>query len=592
MSAALTESAKTQSPASYLYTRIATSHLGETSAIVISTLISYGRLTAKEIGIRSKLPLKLVKTTLVSLIQLNCIHYWSDPAKLVFYSFSETGILILLHAGEIVNHIKVLYGDEAAEIVQNIIENGNMTVKDYLSTVVDEETRIDRMALLIKLYNDGWLHRLCVYNYHPVEDVWNRLYQETLKNTPRNATTSEVKRVAEAKEKTKVKFDDLFNSGNDPKDIFYVEAGIYKLRSHITFGFSLKRFEKHLRTRALVDLANSRLGMLTSKVYEACCLMIEQKSPDLHHRYMDVSGLINDPEEERMFLSSVENSLVDNKMTVLNVRDLGSHLPKSMDLRNSILTQNFLKPGKRISINGDGPSTKKVKLEDGTASVQENGDFDVSEADNAETCPLSLIVEHMRLLTSANVPFLFEVSPGSYTIPFLQLSKYIKQYHYDVLIKTTMGPNALRVLKCIKDMKLVDEKAISNSVLLKERTVKNALYRLINMNIVEIQEVPRSADRAALKTFYLFRHKGIALYRYLSNALIFSMGELLTNVAQIKQDNNILLEKCEREDVKGHEEELLLESELKTLRDLQVREIRNIGHFNRIKWLYVVFGVL
>lgn len=586
MCAALTDSAKTQSPFSHLYTRIATSHLGETSAIVISTLISYGRLSAKELSTRSKLSPKLVKTTLVSLIQLNCIYYWNDVAsKTVFYSFNETGTQVLLHAGDIINHIRTLMGDEAAEIVQNLIENGNMTVKDYMSTVADEHTQVEKMALLLKLYNQGWLRRLQAHDFHPVEDLWNRLYQETLKNTPRNATTSEVKRVAEAKEKTKVKFSDLYASGNDTKDVLFVEAGIHKLRPNITLVFNLSRYEKHLRTRALVDLANSRLGLLTSKVYEACCALIEQKSADLHHRYLEISGLINDPEEERIFLSSVENGLIDNKMTVFNVRDLGGALPENLDLQNSILTHNFLKPAKRINLNGDAHAAKKIKLEDGEAVTET--DYE----DHAET-PLTLIVEHVRLLSSCSVPFLFEVSPGSYTVPFLQLSKSIKQYHYDTLIKTTMGPNALRVLKCIKDLKLVDEKAISNTVLLKEKTVKNVVYRLVNMNVIEIQEVPRSADRAALKTFYLFRHKDISSYRFMTNALVFSMGELLTNVAQFKLENKILLEKCEREDVRGHEEELLLESELKTLRDLQLREINNMGRFNRIKWLYVIFGVL
>lgn len=67
------------------------------------------------------------------------------------------------------------------------------------------------------------------------------------------------------------------------------------------------------------------------------------------------------------------------------------------------------------------------------------------------------------------------------------------------------------------------------------------------------------------------------------------MADILQNIQQFKNDNKILLEKCEREDVKGNEEELLLESELKTLKNLQLREINNIGKFNRIKTLYEIF---
>lgn len=598
MTSSLTDAAKTQSPLSYLYTTVAMNHLGETSSIIISTLISYGRLTAKDISSKSKLSLKQVKTALVSLIQLNCVQYWSENSlKSVFYTFNETGVLTLLHAGDVIARIKMLYGEKSAELVQNIIENGNLTVKDFVSSLSDEQAKYDNMAILVKLYNDGWLRRLQIFDYQPLEDLWNKLYQETLKNTPRSATTSEVKRLAEATEKTKLKINDLFASGNESKDVFVVESGIHQLKSTVTLGFNLSRFEKFLRSRALTDMAKSRLGLLTGTIYEKCCSLVEQKSSDLRHRYQRISGLITNPEEERMFLSSVENALIDSKMTVFSIRDLIRVLPDNLDLRNSILTQNFLKPAKRMNMNGSDQPTKKVKLEDGSEApgffepeMGNNVDFSRNEDENSSS--LTLVAEHLNLLRSNTVPFLFEVAPGSYTIPFLQLSKFIKLFHYEALLKTTMGNNAFRIFKCIKDMKLVDEKAISNLVLLKERTVKNELYHLINMNVIEIQEIPRSADRAASKTFYLFRHKDASLYRYLSLALAFNMGEILTNVVQFKAEHKILLEKCEREDVKGQEEELLLESELKTLRDLQLREISNIGRFNRIKWLFTVFSSL
>lgn len=592
MSVWLSDAAKSQSPFSYLYTRVVSSHLGETSAIVVSSLISYGRLTAKELHLRSKVPLKQIKTAIVCLIQLNCIYYWKDHDN-VFYSFNENGVLTLLHAGDIVSRIKNIHGDEAAELAQNIIENGNLNIKEYMATLQDNQVQHDKMMLLVKLYNEGWLKKLHQIDYLPVEDVWNKMYQETLKNTPRTATTSEVKRVAEAKEKTKVKFSDAYLAGTDSKDVFVVENGIHKLRSDITVTFNLGRYEKYLRTRALVEMANSRLGLITSAIYARCASLIEAKSPALKHRFLEISGLINDPEELRAYISSVENALVDNKATVFNIRDLTRILPNNLDLRNSILTQNFLKPAKRVHEDDIQPN-KKIKLEDGEAvpngSVASH-DEDYTE-NSGEAHSLTLVAEHMRLLTSGNVPFLVEVAPGSYTIPYLQLSKIIKQFHYSMLVKTTMGANALRVLNCVKSMKLADEKAISNAVLLKDRTVKSEIYKLVIMNILEIQEVPRSADRAASKTFYLFRHKELPLYKYLSFALAYSMADILTNIGQFKLEHKILLEKCEREDVKGHEEELLLESELKTLRGLQQREVDNLGRFNRIKWLQVVFGLL
>lgn len=593
----LSDSAKSQSPFSYLYTSLASSHLGEALAMVISCLISSGRSTAKEITARTNLTAKEVKTTLVALIQLRCIQYWND-GKAVYYQFNPTGIHIMLHAGDIITHIKGEFGDEAAELVQNVIQNGSFSVGDYLSTAADEEQRFAKAALLTQLHNRGWLVRLQPYNYYPLEDLWNKLYQETLKTIPRTATTSEVKRVLEAKAKTMAKLKDQLCAGTDSKDLFHVEGGIHQFRPNVSLCFSLARYEKHLRTRALADLAGSRFGLLTGKVFESCCKLVEAKSPDLHPPLLSISGLISDPEEKRTYLSGIENALVDSKLIVFNVRDVPALLSDSIDLSNSILTQNFLKPGKRplaASPDSADPATKKIKLEDSAVaplldSVQEPP-LELA-MDNNEGKSIGLIVEHIRLLCSSSVPFLYEVSPGSYTVPFLLLEKHIKAHQLDALVKTTLGGNALRVLRCIKDLKLADEKAISTAVLLKERDVKNELYRLFHMNLVEIQEVPRSLDRAALKTFYLFRHKDAPSYRFLAHVMAHTMADILAKMASLKLDNKILLEKCEREDVKGHENELLLDTELKTLRSLQNREVAHIGRFNRVKWLYVVFGII
>ncbi|KAJ8139393.1 hypothetical protein OY671_007395, partial [Metschnikowia pulcherrima] len=113
------DASKTQSPQSFLYTCLAANHLGDAAATVISTLISYGRSTAREIGTRSRLSQKQVRSALVSLIQLNSVQYWQEnggnSAPVVHYSFNPRGMDVLLHAGDILSQIKTIYGEEYAE---------------------------------------------------------------------------------------------------------------------------------------------------------------------------------------------------------------------------------------------------------------------------------------------------------------------------------------------------------------------------------------------------------------------------------------------------------------------------------------------
>lgn len=587
--------------------------MGTIASIVISTLISHGKLTAHEISSRSKLPIKTVKSALVSLIQLNCIYYWLDERKTVHYSFNERGLLVFVHSGDIINCINKLYDAESAEIIQNIIQMGHVRVLDYLAQYQDdksEKTKLyfEQQTRFYKLFADGWLQKLQPFHYSPINDLWSKLYQETLKQIPRNATTSEVKRVNEAKEKTKVKLSDLLESGQESKDLYEMDGGLKTLRNSLVISFNLSRFEKHLRSRALVNFSKSKIGSLTSKVYEAALSTIEQKTADLSQNFLQISGLISDPEEARLLIHSVENKLVDQKQTTFQVRDLARHLDNEVDLRNSILTHNFLKPQKRVNLGGES-AQKKIKLEDGGSFVvkeENNENEDENDNNNFFNAMISgdsfdnsddkhshsLILSHLKLLTSSTpVNFLIEVSPGVFTVPLTSLMQELKQHNFDNIIKTTLGVDAFKILRCLRMLKLADEKTIAEKILLKEKTVRNEVCKLINLNAVEIQEIPKSADRAALKTFYLFRHKCYISYLFLSNSLIYNMGEILNNIESFKSDHKILLEKCEREDVKGNEDQLLLDSELKTLRKLQSREINNMGKFNRLKSLNDIFGV-
>ncbi|CCE83643.1 Piso0_004227 [Millerozyma farinosa CBS 7064] len=598
---------KSQSTKSNLYTTVAKTHLGEVAAVVISILISYGRLTAKDISQRSKIQLKLVKLTLVSLIQLNCIYYWHDKtSNNVYYSFNERGILMLLHSGEIIVHIKNKFGEEAAELTQHLIEFGNIKIEDYLINFKDEESKYKRESIITTLFTQKWLIGVSKVDFNPIEDLWMTVYEEVLRNTPRSTTMSEAKRIAEVKEEAKQKLSKLIENSRDVKQHIVIKDGLKRMNPSTIIRFNLDRFEKHLRTRCFVDFSRFKIGVLSSMVYEAALTAIEDNSPDMRHFFLEVTGLLNDPDERREFTNSIENKLVDDKKITFTLKDVLKYLPKEVDLRNSILSHNFLKPNpiskKRVNSDSEDQAPKKIKLEpDSEGQIQspeehtmEFEDFQRNiDVDNSNAQSLGLINQHLKLLASnSSVKFVVETTPGVYMVPFTEIVKNLKRHYYDTLVKYTLGADSLRVLRCLKACKIADEKTLANSVLLKEKAVRNTLFNLINLNIIEIQEVPRSADRAASKTFFLFRHKESNAYSFLRNSLLFSMAELSQNIIDFKSENKILLEKCEREDVKGHEDELLLESELKLLKNLKAREILNIGKINRLKSMFEVFGVL
>lgn len=591
MARTLLDVSKTQAPESYVYTRLAALHFGEIASIVVSKLMSYERLTAAKLADRCNLPKRKVDTALVSLAQFNCVSYWADrPKAPVHFSINTTGLKVLLHGGDIIMHMRHLYSNEAAEVVQNAIEHGHLAVKNYMSLFEDPAQRYSRMEVLVRLYLDGWLRPLQSADFLPVEDVWNRLFQETLKVTPRSSAVSEVKRLAEVKLATKAKLVAGFSEGRAKSDVLVAENGVLQLRPHIVLTVDLARYEKALRSRAIVDLAALRMGILAAQVYAVCCSLIEQKSPAVKNRLLEVSGLVQTQDEAQALLEADESHFLGCRLTVFSVHDVARALPQDLDLSNSVTSRIFANPAQLGGGDLLGLPNKKIKLEDGSAFPARSSFDALSGGPNKPD--LALVEEHLQLLSANTVPFLVRLHDGSYTIPFLQLTRAVKSYNYDALVKTTMGVEALRIFRCIKDQKLADDRTIAKLVLQKEQLVKSLLFDLVASNFIQIQEIPRSADRAATKSAYLFRHEARLSYQYVEKFLLFNMGEVLDNIEQFKLQHKILLEKCERDDVRGYEEELLLEAELKTLKELQMREVSNIGRMNRVKWLYVIFGEL
>ena len=96
----------------------------------------------------------------------------------------------------------------------------------------------------MKLFNDNWLIKLQDYHFHSLDDIWNKIFEECLKDTPRSSVTSEIKRVAEAQAKAKIKLNTLLESGTTGGgDIFIEVNGMKKLKPDLVVTFNLSRFQ-------------------------------------------------------------------------------------------------------------------------------------------------------------------------------------------------------------------------------------------------------------------------------------------------------------------------------------------------------------
>lgn len=568
---------QTQLPQLHLYTTLVRTHLGPLALAIVLALLSHGLLGARDIAARTGASAAVTKRLLVLLLQLQCVQFWVERGRTV-YLVAPDGVHKLLYGGEIVAEMRAIYGDVGAEVVQNVLQMGHVRVADYVS---GSENAVELEHMFVRLVQDGFLVPWRTVDCQPVGRVWARLLAETRQLIPALTTTLEAKRTAEATALAKKALvsEVLVRPGVVVKDKVLGQ----RVQPGTPLSFSLARFHRRLRSQLLVLLARQRVGAVLAQVYAAVLAKVELRLPEPTHPFESIKGLLNDPADLEAFKFSRadEERVPECRVTA---RELLGRLPESVVLANTVVD------AKRGAGGDGGAAAKRVKLEHGVAIpvdlvADADDDYVVDDAPHSP----SLVQAHLQILALANTPFLDEVSPGHYVVPFHRVVPCLRQFTYDALVELVLeGQNPIcgRVLRCVRENRLLDEKTLCLMALVKERDLRAAVMPLAKWNVLEVQEVARSVDRAASRAVYLYRHRPERLRAMFANSLLSSMARMLALVEEEKGNNAILLNKVARADVAGREEELLLALELADLRQLQELELRAVALVSRAHRLY------
>lgn len=597
---------RTLSPEWFLYTELSKFHLGERASSVIDILVSKGRLSVHEIHERlPSLESRSIKSTLVSLIQLRCVKYWEETSSsgksTTYYYFNEDGLILLLYSGLIIEELshQIPNATMAAQIVQNILSLGSITVKDYLQNNDCKASKSEISSIFVHLCEQRFLSPLSKLHYTPISDLWNKIYEKEYKAIPRNLTMSDLKRRTEAKTKAKQEFQELIDNSNNISKLMTIDpnTSLTAVVGTIPLTINLDRFLKTRRSKQLVQYAKTRIGSTPAEIYNVALKITELKSPRLIDP-LTKTGLLQELDEAKSMQEDAE--LLEEKTPgiTFSAIDISKHIPSSIDLRGTLASE--LKSKKRAPETSSQQPGKKLKTEDGFVVPPPpvtyelgrnsfNSDGEEPYEDDPEPHSISLINSHLKLLASSNIPFLIESRPGVYYVPYTKLVPLLRSCIYDYMLAATLGPSAMRIRRCISENSLVSEKVINSTALMKEKDIRSTIATLVKYDVVEIQEVPRTADRAASRAVFLFRSKERHAYDFMKQNIAWNIANLHFKKEKLKEDNLTLLTKANRDDVKGRETELLLPSELNQLKMVNERELNILARISRLLSLWEVF---
>lgn len=170
-----------------------------------------------------------------------------------------------------------------------------------------------------------------------------------------------------------------------------------------------------------------------------------------------------------------------------------------------------------------------------------------------------LINEYCQILSSQDCPgplgsqnrFLMKSSNNKeYHVAYETVCARIKRSLVDSLVREQFGPEAARIVNIVLDKGKLEEKHIATIGLLTMKETRETIAKLQKSGLLQLQEVPKSTDRAVHKTFYLWYVDLPKAYLGLCSKLYKTIGNLIERKFRERKLRYDVLIRADRSDVR------------------------------------------
>ena len=543
----------------------------------------------------SDLSAKQVYHGLTVLIQQHLVLHHTPAASPSFYQVDWDGAYNLVRSGKIVSTVDARVGLKAATVMSSLLQLGHARVSDLEqafrfeeqltngthSTVdVDEfhEPETGRIRSKEELHNVLWhllqarfISKVHSRTYLAPADKQNEVEELVKENEfPSGKTTGPKAKLAFEnavviqKRKWQEEEQDVSAfvqhkakrakaNGHLPNGTHHNSTSDVVLGGDLVLRVNFDRCVTAMRSDRLVQVAQKHLGDTTSRVYEAFLHVVERQIVTSRS-----AGLIKSVEMDDVDLTDVYTA------TTMDVLD---YLEQDSDALEALGLESGLTNGD----HDEEPRPKKPRLDANSIKSRNN--------------TLHELETHLRLLTEHEFAFLERLSTrgnGEYTAPFSTLTSTLRDLETEANIANFHGTVAARMIRLLKQKGKLDEKQICTLALLKVKDVRSVLDNMHEAGLVESQEVPKDTTRQPSRAVYLWSFDQRRVERLLLDRSYTAMARCLQRVATQRAAVKGVIDKAERTDVVGHEDEFLTKADKMHLRAWREQEEKLLAQVARL----------
>jgi DNA-directed RNA polymerase III subunit RPC3 len=289
-----------------------------------------------------------------------------------------------------------------------------------------------------------------------------------------------------------------------------------------------------LRSQRLVKLAQKHVGEPTAKVYEALLCVLDERVPRVRDDLMEYECL--------------EDEILDTPTATLY--EVTHRLDAACDISTGF-----------ESIMEDESY--------GNGASDVDSDVTAEESDDASKRRL-LVSHHLHFLSADSRKFVQKISPqrgGQWTVDFRSLTASLLDDEITTTINAKFGDLAAKVVRMLKGRGKLDEKQVASMAMLKSKEIRGTLTIMQGAGFVDTQEVPRDNSRQPSRTLYLWFFDQDRCRLMLIGQCYQAIARILQRIKAEKGSVQSVIDKAERTDVVGREDEYLSTVEKSVLKE-------------------------
>jgi len=175
-------------------------------------------------------------------------------------------------------------------------------------------------------------------------------------------------------------------------------------------------------------------------------------------------------------------------------------------------------------------------------------------------------------------PSQLSATGSAYVLSLAAALDHLRLLQIEAFVAATFGRPSARCYRIVREQRMVEDRHVARLAMMPGKEVRERLFQLMRVGLVQMQEVPRTADHAPARTIFLWTIKHTpshpphrqpsAYFQAFGSRLASALLNLRVLALHERTKHLALLDKVERTDVAGNLA-LLSDSEQQQLADLR-----------------------